>query len=172
MDRLLDVPLGKGCCAGTHVPYTILTLLRVDEQVPILDPKIRTKAETWLERVAAVLEKTQNEDGTWRRDWGDTGQDGFLYGDPVLDNITIVGHHLEWLGLAPERFRISKPMIQKSVIAVVAQIEQQPPLEHRSFKSILPCSHVGVALCQFRQKSATDFVPLMFPEDTSSDSDR
>ena len=172
MERLLDEPLGKGCCAGTHVLYTVMTLLRVDEQVPILEPKIRAKAETWFKRVVTVLEKTQQEDGTWRRDWGETGQKGYLYGDSVLDNITIIGHHLEWMGLAPERFRVSQQTIQKSVVTLVEQIEQQPPLEHRAFKSILPCSHAGVALCQFRQKQATEYVPLIFPKDSSPDSDR
>jgi hypothetical protein len=75
MERLLDVPLGKGCCGGTHVPYTVVTLLRVDEQVPILELKTKTKAESWLKYVVGVLEKTQKPDGTWLRDWGETGQE-------------------------------------------------------------------------------------------------
>jgi hypothetical protein len=68
MERLLDEPLGKGCCGGTHVPYTVVTLLRINEQVPILDAKVQAKAEKWLQHLAEVLEKTQEPDGTWRHD--------------------------------------------------------------------------------------------------------
>ena len=81
--------------------------------------------------------KTQNPDGSWPRDWGETGQTDFLYGDPVLDNITITGHHLEWMALAREEYQPSKECIMKAVASVVEQINQLPPLRHRSFKTIL-----------------------------------
>ncbi len=47
MDRLLAAPLGKGCCGGTHVPYTVVVLLRVNEQHQILELKTKERAEAW-----------------------------------------------------------------------------------------------------------------------------
>ena len=150
MDRLLREPPGKGCCGGTHLVYTVVTLLRVDEQIPILDSKVRARAERWLVSIAKTLEKTQKSDGSWPRDWGKAGQSGFLYGDSVLDNITITGHHLEWISLVSEEYRPSKESITKAVASVVDQIGQLPALRHRSFKTILPCSHAAKALCLMR----------------------
>jgi len=150
LDRLLDTPLGRGCCAGTHALYTIVTLLRVDEQVSILDSRVRTRAEAHLKNVASILERNQLDDGSWSRDWGGTGETGFLYGDLVLDNITIAGHHLEWIALAHEEHRPSRDTIARAVASVVEQIEQLPPLHRRSFKTILPCSHAAKAMCLIR----------------------
>jgi hypothetical protein len=150
MNWLLAEPLGKGCCGGTHLPYTVVTLLRVDEQVSVLDLKVRTKAEQYLRHLADVLEKTQNPDGTWSRDWGESGQDGFLYSDTVLDNITIAGHHLEWIALVDEKYRPSKDCIRRAVVSVVDQVGRLRPSGYRSFKTILPCSHAAKAMCLMR----------------------
>jgi hypothetical protein len=151
MERLLEQPLGKGCCGGCHVPYTVVTLLRVDaEHSPILSKKTRGLAEQWLKKVVATLEQNQLPDGGWERDWGKTGQDGLVYDDQVLDRITIVGHHLEWIAMAPEEFRPSQKFIQDAVVSVTKQIDLLPPLYIRSFKTVLPCSHAAKAMCLMR----------------------
>ncbi|MDR1480602.1 MAG: hypothetical protein LBJ00_16860 [Planctomycetaceae bacterium] len=147
MDRLLTIPLGKGTCGGCHVPYTVVTLLRVNEQCPILTYKTQRSAKMWLRNVVCLLEKNQLSDGSWSRDWGNTGQQDTLYGDDLLDKITIVGHHLEWQAVAPVDCRLSRECIKRAVIAVNRQIEQLPVPRHRSFKTILPCSHVAKAMC-------------------------
>jgi hypothetical protein len=74
MTHLLEQPLGKGCCGGCHVPYTVVILLRVNEQYPILDAKIYRKAKHWLQNVVATLEKSQLPNGGWDKHWTLTEQ--------------------------------------------------------------------------------------------------
>ncbi|MDR1383405.1 MAG: hypothetical protein LBJ67_06115 [Planctomycetaceae bacterium] len=130
MEHLLEQPLGKGCCGGCHVPYTVVTILRIDkEHSTILSEKIRRRAEQWIKNVAKILETNQLPDGTWERDWGKTGQNGFLYGDKTLDIITLLGHHLEWIAIANEEWRPSRDCVKRAVVAVSEQIEQLPELQ-------------------------------------------
>ncbi|MDR2642113.1 MAG: hypothetical protein LBC74_04900, partial [Planctomycetaceae bacterium] len=75
-------------------------LTRYITGLPILSEKNRNRAEQWIKNVAKIVEKNQLPDGTWERDWGKTGQKGFLYGDKTLDAITLIGHHLEWIAIA------------------------------------------------------------------------
>ncbi|MDR0608499.1 MAG: hypothetical protein LBG58_00125 [Planctomycetaceae bacterium] len=151
MKHLLEPPLGKGCCGGCHVPYTVVTILRIDsEYSPILSPKTRQQAEQWIKNVAKIIETNQLPDGTWERDWGKTEQKGFLYGDKTLDAITLLGHHLEWIAIANEAWRPSKDCVNKAVIAVSEQIGSLPELRYRSFKTVLPCSHAAKAMCLMR----------------------
>jgi hypothetical protein len=158
MEHLLKQPLGKGCCGGCHVPYTVVTILRIDaEQYPILSPKMREHTKRWLGNVIRILEKNQLPDGSWERDWGKTGQKSFLYGDKTLDVITILGHHLEWMALSLEEWRPSKYCIKKSVDALSEQIDQLPELRYRSFKTLLPCSHAAKAMCLIRNVNSYQF---------------
>ncbi|MDR3108753.1 MAG: hypothetical protein LBU65_03575, partial [Planctomycetaceae bacterium] len=149
MEHLLAIPLGKGTCGGCHVPYTVVMLLRVNEQYPIMETKTRQRAETWVRKVIDILVQNQLPDGSWERDWGSTGQKGMLYGDEHLDKITLIGHHLEWLALLPASFDVPKETVQKAIVAVTEQIGQLPPVEKRSFKTVLPCSHAAKAMVSF-----------------------
>jgi hypothetical protein len=157
MERLLSIPLGRGTCGGCHVPYTIVTLLRINERYPILEPKTKHKAETRIKYIVDLLEKNQLPDGGWERDWGRTGENGFLYGDKTLDAITIIGHHLEWIAIANKEWRPSRDCINKAVIAVTKQIDLLPELRHRSFKTVLPCSHAAKAMCLMRNVDPYQF---------------
>ncbi len=148
LEHLIAEPYGKGCCGGCHAPYTVVTILRVDaEHFPILSEKTRKRAEKWLKNMSVTLEQNQLSDGSWERDWGKAGENGFLYGDKTLDAITLLGHHLEWIALAPPEFRPSSKCIKKAVAAVTEQIRLLPPMQYRSFKTILPCSHAAMAMC-------------------------
>jgi hypothetical protein len=150
--------IGKGCCGGCHVPYTVVTLLRIDkEHSPILSSQNRKRTEEWIKNVAKILERNQLPDGTWERDWGKTGQNGFLYGDKTLDAITLLGHHLEWIAVANDAWRPSKECVKKAVVAVSEQIDQLPELRYRSFKTVLPCSHAAKAMCLMRNVNAYQF---------------
>lgn len=145
--RLIDRPFGNGSCGGCHVPYTVVMILRVDEQHTILGSRVRQRAYSWLRQLSGILEETQLPDGSWERDWGRTGQKGRLFNDPVLDRITIIGHHLEWMAFVPDDYRLPKEAIAKAVACLGREIDKLSPLPYRSFKSVLPCSHAARALC-------------------------
>ena len=156
MERLLSIPLGYGCCAGTHVPFAVTVLLQADDQYFILDPKTRIKAIKWLNRVTALLEQTQHVDGSWPRDWGCTNQKGALYNDPVLDCITITGHHLEWIAYSSQYSRPNSECLKKAAQNAVEAVEMLHPIKYRSFKCLLPCSHFAVALCKMKNQNPNE----------------
>ncbi|MGO9110691.1 MAG: hypothetical protein ACLP9L_15835 [Thermoguttaceae bacterium] len=156
-ERLLDTPLGKGCCGGCHVPYTIVTILRVDEQYSILSPGVRQRAISWLRQLSETLKRNQLPDGSWERDWGNSGQKRPIFKDPVLDQITLIGHHLEWMALVPNEYRLPKESVERAAICLGKQIDLLPPLPYRSFKAALPCSHAAKALCRCKGVDPFEF---------------
>lgn len=150
--HLMATPHGKGCCGGCHVPYTLVTILGVDRQYPLLSSPIRDRAMRWLADLSAQLEQTQLSDGAWDRTWPGKDKAGLIFEDPILDRVTVTGHHLEWIALAPESVRPSRAVVERAVSACVADIGQLPPVEKRSFKALLPCSHAARALCLMRDQ--------------------
>jgi hypothetical protein len=151
MIKLLECHLGEGACGGCHLPYSIAILLRVDEQYKILDNSNRRAALDWLKNLSGILEREQSpERGGWDRDWGGSIPKKRLYGDDVMDRITIIGHHLEWIAIVPQEVRPSRSTVDSAVSDLVGMILKLPHIQSRSFKSILPCSHAARALCLLR----------------------
>ncbi len=151
LSKLIAVPLGKGGCGGTHLPYTVVTILRVDEQYPILSADVRQKARDWVATLTQWLEDHQAGLGGWDKSWGQPGAVGYLYGEELLDRITITGHQLEWMALVPsDDLRPAVTVIQRAVAALRRDVDALPPIEYRSFKTLLPVSHGARALALFR----------------------
>ena len=75
-----------------------------------------------------------------------------LFPDPAPSDRIIPNlfYSLIPLSLVREEYRPSKKSITKAVDSVVDQIGQLPALRHRSFKTILPCSHAAKARCLMR----------------------
>ncbi len=162
MNKLLEKPLGEGCCGGCHAPYTVVTLLRIDkEHFPILSQETSKRANQWLKNVSAKLEINQQADGSWPRDWGSTGQNGGIYNDIVLDRITLLGHHLEWIALSPSENRPAEACIRKAINASITRITQLQSRPQKSFKTLFPCSHLALAFCLLKQQDATDYIGFL-----------
>lgn len=148
IERLTAIPYGDGACGGCHVPYTIATILGVDRQYLLLSESARRQAVQRLKELSTHLEATQRPEGGWDATWVGVGRTTKpLYSDAVLDRLTVTGHHLEWIAMAPETCRPSARTVARAVTAFVRDTDEQPPLRIRSFKSILPCSHGARALC-------------------------
>lgn len=150
LSQLIATQLGKGTCGGCHVPYAVVTILRVDEQFAILSDAVRERARKWLKTLAYYLEYHLSESGGWDNYWGHDSKSKFVMGDVVLDRITITGHHLEWIALAPPDVRPSEMTVRRAVKALRQDVESLPPLHIRSFKSLLPVSHGARALALLR----------------------
>lgn len=151
MAKLTDIPHGQGACGGTHVPYAIASILNVDRQYPLLTVPVRQRGTLWLTDLGAKLERTQTAGGGWDYAWAEQQQPvRQLWHDSVLDQITITGHHLEWMAIAPPHVRPAPRTIALAVNALTRDIDRLPPVEGREFKTLLPCSHAAKALCQLR----------------------
>lgn len=152
---LLRIPHGRGSCGGCHVPYAVAVLLRVNDTYPILSPETREEMHRWLAALSAILEESQCSAGGWDLHWPLTSKIPAPQDDPCLDRITMTGHHLEWIALAPETARPRLDTIKHAVIALLRDIRALPELGGpRLFKTLLPCSHAARALCLFRGVSA------------------
>lgn len=150
LSRLIATPLGQGSCGGCHVPYTIVTILRVDEDHPILSSDVRRKARKWLAVLAQLLELRCSSSGGWDGTWATNGPRSFIMGDDLLDRITVTGHHLEWIALAPDGIRPSEAAVERAVLALRRDVESLPPLARQPFKTLLPVSHGARALALLR----------------------
>ncbi len=150
VEHLLAIPWGEGACSGTHVPYAVASILCVAAQYPLLSPSVRKRSVRWLSELSQHLDRSQRAEGGWDENWAGTDTTPRLFGNPVLDRITVTGHHLEWIALTPSAARPSRATVQRAASACVADIERLPPVPRRSFKTILPCSHAARALCLLR----------------------
>lgn len=147
VDKLLSEPYGNGACGGCHKPYALVNILRADEQYPILSAQARSEALDWLRRLSQLLERSERSQGGWDLSWPGTESSDRIWGDEVFDRITVVGHHLEWIALAPLSVRPMDEVVQRAVSALVTDIKTVPNRGRRSYKSQLPCSHAARALC-------------------------
>jgi hypothetical protein len=146
MKELLARPYGKGACGGCHLPYAIVLILRLDEVSPVLSPSRRQEAISWLEGLAWHLETHQSSYGGWDRGWPGETPVRFMWGDPVLDRLTVTGHHLEWMALAPPQVLPSREVIRRAVNTIASDVAALNRIPGRSFKTLLPVAHAGRAL--------------------------
>jgi hypothetical protein len=149
MAKLISTPFGEGSCGGAHVPYAVVTLLRVNEQTTILTESSCRKARKYLIRLSHLLQ-LNFAGGAWDKFWPSGKPIKFLWGDELLDRITITGHHLEWIALAPPEVRPSEQEVRRAVMALREDVESLPALRHQSFKTMLPVSHAARALSLLR----------------------
>jgi hypothetical protein len=146
--KLIATPYGVGACGGTHVPYAVATILRVNEEYPIISEGVSLHARHWLLTLGHFLEKRWSETAGWDQCWARPA--GYIYGNDLLDRIAVTGHHLEWMALAPRACRPSEQLIKRAATALRADIASLPAIRHRSFKSLLPVGHGARALALLR----------------------
>jgi hypothetical protein len=150
LQSLLATALGEGSCGGTHVPYAVTTIIRVHERYPIISENTHAAARKWLAVLSRRLEQRWSVRAGWDRNWASEGEAKFLWGDELLDRITITGHHLEWMALAPSDVRPCQAVIRRAVLALLQDIRGLPALQFRSFKALLPTCHAARALSLMR----------------------
>ena len=138
--------------------HTILCQAEADARVRTIKSTVRYtyNAPTTL---AWRQEKGElkSVDGRWESSWGKTGDSEFLWGDDALDRIAITGHHLEWMALTPKDLRPSESLLKRAVLSLRKDVESLPPLQSRSFKSLLPVSHAARALALLRGEDGFTF---------------
>lgn len=145
-----------GVCGGTHRVYSLMCLIRLDDQFSILSDGVRTEVLDHLRTIRDILEVTQFEDGHWPYNWPD-GKDAVEHPDdyPAYRDVIATGHHLEWLAIAPEDLHPPKEMIHKAADWIVKNTtskSHEEILDNYTFYS-----HVGNALALWRNTRAPVF---------------
>jgi hypothetical protein len=154
--RLLRGHQRYGVCVGTHRVYSMMVLIRLDDEFQILSKSVRGEVYSHLERVRDQITKSQFDDGRWPPNWYEGRQ---AVDEPSDDeeyrSVIATGHHLEWLAIAPQDLHPPQEMIYKASDWIIKTTMSQPPATiSRNFTFY---SHVGNALSLWRKTRPAEF---------------
>jgi len=154
--RLMRGQKELGVCSGTHRVYSLMVLVRLDDDYQILSPDVRRQAWSHLEAVRDRIAVSQLPDGRWPANWPD-GKAAVESPrtDPLYKQVIATGHHLEWLAIAPEELHPPKEVIEKAVRWIVATTTSQTQAEILERYTFF--SHVGGALASWRSVHPAEF---------------
>ena len=154
--RLLRGELRMGVCHGTHRLYSMMLLVRLDDEFHILSAETRNQVLDHLRKIRDLLVVTQFPDGHWPSDWPQgAAAVKEPIDDPLYRQIIATGHHLEWLALAPLDLHPPREQVRKAIEFVIKTTTEQP--ESAILEKFTFYSHVGGALSLWRSTRAADF---------------
>lgn len=145
-----------GVCGGTHRVYSLMSLVRLDDEFDILSDEVHDEAMKYLGSVRDILMVTQFEDGHWPYNWPDgeaaleSPEDYDAYKDVIA-----TGHHLEWLAIAPKELHPPHDQILKAADWIIKNTTSKTKKE--ILKNYTFYSHVGNALALWRSTRAPAF---------------
>ena len=154
--RLLRGHKRFGVCSGTHRVYSLMLLIRLDDEFSILSKSVRQETYTHLERVRDLITVSQLPDGHWPSNWS-AGKEAVEapIEDDTYKQVIATGHHLEWLAIAPRELHPPHEQILKAadwIIKDTTEKTAQEILKHYTFYS-----HVGNALALWRGVRPAEF---------------
>jgi hypothetical protein len=156
VDRLVRAERFQGVCAGTHRVYSLMILVRLDDEFDILSDEHRAMAYAYLEEVRDDLISAQWPDGRWPSNW----PQGKVAAEKPEDieeyhQVIATGHHLEWLSLAPRDLHPPDEQLQRAARWIIDTTVKQTPAEILERYTFF--SHVGNALALWRNTHPADF---------------
>ncbi len=154
--RLLRGELEKGVCSGTHRVYSLMVLLRLNDEYDILSDDVAKLIYRHLEHVRDLITQSQFEDGHWPSNWKD-GRAAVENpkADALKDQVIATGHHLEWLAIAPEELHPPRELIDKAARWCIDNTVNKTDEEILGMYTFY--SHVGNALATWRRQRPSDF---------------
>lgn len=154
--RLMRGGLKFGVCHGTHRLYSMMLLVRLDDEFHILSPEIREEIFAHLRHVRDLLIVSQFEDGHWSSAWQEGAK---AVKQPAADlmykKVISTGHHLEWLAIAPEELHPPRDQLRKAARWAIETTKAQTPEQIQQFYTFF--SHVGGALSLWRSVRPSEF---------------
>lgn len=155
-ERLMRGHLRFGVCAGTHRVYSLMVLVRLDDEYHLLSPEVREQSMNHLRYVRDLISVSQFEDGHWPTNWPD-GQAAIEkpVDEPLFKKVIATGHHLEWLAIAPQELHPPREQILKAAAWVIKTTKEQTLPEIGQRYTFF--SHVGNALALWRQTHPAEF---------------
>lgn len=155
-DRLLRGERTKGVCAGTHRVYSLMLLIRLDDEYHILSPETRKQVYQYLEGVRDAIAAAQFEDGHWPSNWPDAkAAVESPVDEPDYRKVIATGHHLEWMSIAPRDLLISDAQLKKAIDWTVQDTKKRSHEEINKMYTFY--SHIGAALANWRQVRPADY---------------
>lgn len=156
VDRLRRGQKQTGVCAGTHRVYSLMLLVRLDDEFNILSDAARQDAWDYLSTVRDAINASQLPDGHWPSNWPDGAR---AVEQPIEEDlykqVIATGHHLEWLSIAPPELHPDAEKVQRAMNWVIETTVSRPHEEIKQNYTFF--SHVGAALANWRQVHPADF---------------
>ena len=156
-----------GVCYGQHRLYTLVMLLRIDEQIRnesftgLLSDSMVGRVKDYLFETTRSLYRTQSLEGYWDGNWPDTKLE---IPDPSTDELSrrilATGHVLEWWAMAPDELHPPRESIVRGaqwLARVIVEMDQQQIEKNYTF-----LTHAARSLALWRGKFA-DEVELDYP---------
>lgn len=158
-ERLMRNHKRDGVCLGTHRVYSLMLLVRLDDQneEKLMTQETREQIMSYLASVRDLITAAQREDGSWGSNWTD-GADAKAKADPAEEisrRVIATGHHLEWLSIAPIELHPPKEHILKAADWLIANVTATP--QDQIDTNYTFYSHVGKALSMWRRMSPAAF---------------
>ena len=126
-ERLMRNHKRDGVCLGTHRVYSLMLLVRLDDQNDgkLITRETREQIMVYLASVRDLIAASQREDGSWGSNWTD-GAEALAKADPaelISKRVIATGHHLEWLSIAPIELHPPKDQIRKAADWLITNVE-------------------------------------------------
>ena len=158
-ERLMRNHKRDGVCLGTHRVYSLMLLVRLNEQNggQLISSETNVQIMDYLKNVRDLIIASQNPDGSWPANWTD-GAEAESRADPkekAHKRVIATGHHLEWLSIAPAELQPPHDQIVKAADWLVKNATETPQSEIDQNYTFY--SHVGKALAMWRQTSPAEF---------------
>lgn len=156
LKRLVRGDKRFGVCVGTHRVYSVMLLIRLDDQFDILSDAVRAEGYAYLEQVRDLISVCQFEDGHWPANWME-GKTALTHPEEIAEykNVIATGHHLEWLAIAPKELHPPHEQIIKAAKWIINNTTTHP--EEYILQKYTFYSHVGNALALWRNTHAAPF---------------
>lgn len=155
--RLLRSHKQRGVCLGTHRVYSLMALVRLDDEFDLISNGTRRQIMTYLADVRDRIIAAQDDDGSWFPNWSD-GAEARAKADPNAEfhhRVIATGHHLEWLAIAPKDLHPPHECILRGADWLVDNVRKTSQDEIDSEYTFY--SHVGNALALWRGTTAAEF---------------
>ncbi len=158
-ERLMRNHKRDGVCLGTHRVYSLMLLLRLNEQSggELITKETAAQIMDYLRTSRDMIMASQSADGSWPANWTD-GAAAEANADPKekpSKRVIATGHHLEWLSIAPAELHPPREQILKAADWLVKNVAETPQAEID--QSYTFYSHVGKALAMWRKTSPAEF---------------
>jgi hypothetical protein len=158
-ERLMRNHKRDGVCLGTHRVYSLMLLIRLNEQNggQLITTQTTAQIMDYLRMTREMIMGSQSADGSWPANWTD-GASAEAKADPKekpSKRVIATGHHLEWLSIAPQELHPPREQILKAADWLVKNVTETSQAEIDQNYTFY--SHVGKALAMWRQSSPAEF---------------
>lgn len=143
---LLQRPLEKYSCYGTHMHLALAVLAQAHEKFPILSQgAIRGIGEKYR-AMNRTLERTQRPDGSWDGNW--MGEGSTRIEEPWVP-VQITGHVMECQSLLPPSWQVGAASFRKAIAYLADAIIEADSSRIRT--DYCPFSHAGRAVLGWKR---------------------